>query len=238
MSPGTAPKSLSRSLVEVGAIVVSILLAFAIDAAWDVRQQRSEEQEVLAGLQQDFLANQSQMTRVIGTHRARATSYAWFRSATPQTVRLLSPDSATSVYRLLYAPHTFDAVRGNVNALIGAGKLGLVQNRRLRERLVTFLNLTQDLVEEGAIISSGAQAVLEATIPHGGPWNSGPGTFAEASALPAITPSELASIRQDTQLMGLIGMSHQWSIVYLGELDTMSGIIDEILDLIEQDLKD
>ena len=43
-----------RIAVEAAAIVVSILLAFAIDAWWDDRQERIEEREVLLGLKSEF----------------------------------------------------------------------------------------------------------------------------------------------------------------------------------------
>ena len=81
-------------------------------------------------------------------------------------------------------------------------------------------------------------AVMEATIPRGGPWSAGTEVVGELAALPAITPSELASIRQDAHLMGLIALSHHWSLMYLGEIDPLSGLIDDILDLIVRDLDD
>ncbi len=39
-----------RLLAEGAAIVVSILLAFGIDAWWDDRQERIEERKILLGL--------------------------------------------------------------------------------------------------------------------------------------------------------------------------------------------
>jgi hypothetical protein len=46
-----------HTAVDALAIVGSILLAFAIDAWWEDRQIRVEEQQVLLGLQEEFLAN-------------------------------------------------------------------------------------------------------------------------------------------------------------------------------------
>ena len=52
------PDSTWRRLFAEGAVIVaSILLAFAIDAWWDGRQQRAAEREALAGLTVDFEAN-------------------------------------------------------------------------------------------------------------------------------------------------------------------------------------
>ena len=43
-----------RILAEGAAIVVSILLAFAIDAWWDNRKERFEEHQILLGLEAEF----------------------------------------------------------------------------------------------------------------------------------------------------------------------------------------
>ena len=40
---------------EGAAIVVSILLAFAIDAWWEERQERTEEQQILLDLADEFV---------------------------------------------------------------------------------------------------------------------------------------------------------------------------------------
>lgn len=48
-----------RLVLESAAVVASILLAFAIDAAWDLRQELAEERELLLGLRQELAENQS-----------------------------------------------------------------------------------------------------------------------------------------------------------------------------------
>ena len=46
-----------RILAEGTAVVVSILLAFAIDAWWDERKERDDERDVLLALKAEFEAN-------------------------------------------------------------------------------------------------------------------------------------------------------------------------------------
>ena len=46
-----------RIVVEAAAIVGSILLAFAIDAWWDDRQDRAAEQRIFVGLKSEFEEN-------------------------------------------------------------------------------------------------------------------------------------------------------------------------------------
>ena len=52
----------NRLVVEAAAIVVSILLAFAIDAWWDDRQQRNEEQTILKALLDDLHDKRNYLT--------------------------------------------------------------------------------------------------------------------------------------------------------------------------------
>jgi hypothetical protein len=50
-------------------IIVSILLAFGIDAWWGERQERADEQEALAQLKSDFRANAAQLDTVRRYHQ-------------------------------------------------------------------------------------------------------------------------------------------------------------------------
>lgn len=230
------PTDRPSRLIEALTIVVSILLAFGIDAAWDWRQARGEEQEALAGLYREALANRRQVDQALAIHGARAASYEWFQSSSAQEIRSLSVDSAAHVYRNLYAPQSFDASRGSVDALIGAGKLNLIRDGRLREAIATFLNVIEDLEEERESMRTAALDVLRGTAMHGGPWNPRSDGGYE-SVLPPITAGELASLRDDAQMMGLIRLSYHWSSRYSGELAGVSVVIEEILALTQEAMR-
>lgn len=57
-----------RLTIEAAAIVASILLAFAIDAWWEDRQNRQEEQQVLQGLHTEFEENRTILQRHLVRH--------------------------------------------------------------------------------------------------------------------------------------------------------------------------
>ncbi len=59
---------LTRIFAEGIAIVVSILLAFAIDAWWDGSREREREATVLEGLQTEFEANRERLEYNLGRH--------------------------------------------------------------------------------------------------------------------------------------------------------------------------
>lgn len=193
-------------------------------------QDRRQEQAVIRGLRADFTANEASLAAVVGTHRERAQGYEAFANATPETIRALPPDSARRIYRQLWAPHTFDAIRSSIDALIGAGKLGLIQDQDLQRRLTEFLNRVEDLAEESSRVQSSSITVLKGTIPHGGPWRNEEGHPGDTSKLPELQPSDLASLRIDEGLMGEIRLSHQYSTVYLEDLQALSVLVSELRD--------
>ena len=60
-----------RLIAEGGAIVVSILLAFAIDAWWEERQERVEEQQILQDLADEFTLIRDVLADHKDTHLVR-----------------------------------------------------------------------------------------------------------------------------------------------------------------------
>ena len=58
-----------RVLTEGFVIVASILLAFGIDAWWDGRQERAEEQRLLVSLADEFATTRDSLSRALEAHR-------------------------------------------------------------------------------------------------------------------------------------------------------------------------
>ncbi|MFV1988294.1 MAG: hypothetical protein ACC682_13505 [Gemmatimonadota bacterium] len=227
-----------RLVMESIAILLSILVAFAIDAAWDARRERAEEAEILQALRKDFLANQLTATDVVQTHGANAALYAVFASLTPTEVMALPQDSLDVITRSMSGPYTFDPVRGTIDALIGAGKLGLIRNRPLREALVTFLNLVDDAREDAEFLGRAAERVWAKEVLHGGPWSaSAAGKFeignGRAAFLDPIDRETLAGVRTDVQMMGLIKQFHATAATYSSEVARVVAQIDSVLVLLQ-----
>ena len=57
-----------RVAVEGVVIVASILIAFGIDAWWDSRQRRFDEDELLAAVQQNLEDTRIELERVLGSN--------------------------------------------------------------------------------------------------------------------------------------------------------------------------
>ena len=69
MTEDNKPRA-GRRTGEAAVIVISILLAFAIDALWAQQQRRVEEREILAALAEEFAANLEQIDGVIAVYES------------------------------------------------------------------------------------------------------------------------------------------------------------------------
>ena len=230
--------SWKRLSIEAGAIVLSILLAFAIDASWDERQERLEERGILEALQRDFLRNQQALIQVVALHEVHEERVSRLGRMSREGVLALSPDSVGAFVASLAAPATFDPERGTVDALIGAGKLGLLRDPNLREALTRFLNAMEDAREDAFYLQQFAVRVWETSVRYGGPWDVPIDVRRQGRLgfLPEPSAATLANIHSDPELMGLIRQLRYSAWVYVGELEAGQIQIEAVLSLLERAL--
>ncbi len=146
--PGSHDISLKRISVEGVVIVASILLAFAIDAWWDERQERIEEAEILLGLQNEFSRYRDDLAKSIEYHAISrllteqlmaATRHGSWRSET------LSIDNALVS---LSDPKSLDFGGGELDALISAGRLEIISDNHLRARLASWREVFNEIRDD------------------------------------------------------------------------------------------
>jgi hypothetical protein len=152
-----------RTSVEVIAIVGSILLAFAIDAWWEDRQIRIEEQQVLLGLQEEFLANHEVLSQDLASHLKNLKSL--------EDILLLIDDGqsndAKSVVMAalieMQSPGTTDLGNGTLNALLSSGRVELLKSRKLRTQLTAWEGVIGEVVDDQY---NNAKMVFEIYVPY------------------------------------------------------------------------
>ena len=138
----------SRNLTEGVLIVVSILLAFGIEAWWAGYIERKDEVEALGYLREDFVETNQRMTSTSESHRRVFES----------SVRLLHMTGPTSLVRvnestvdvllmdLLEAPMIFP-VTATLDALMGSGRLDIISSSELRRELAAWSAAMDSLLE-------------------------------------------------------------------------------------------
>jgi alpha-D-ribose 1-methylphosphonate 5-triphosphate synthase subunit PhnH len=139
----------TRLIAEGGAIVISILLAFAIEAWWADRQVRLEEKVALSQLQVEFETNARLLNEKRQTHQAIYDAARYLLELTASEI-----GSSTDLARvansvmLISEIRTFDAEVGALSSLISSGKLGILQSNELRSSLAAWPALISDLSED------------------------------------------------------------------------------------------
>lgn len=128
-----------RILAEGTAIVVSILLAFWIQAWWDETQQRSDESVVLQSLLDDLQEKKVLLERQRRNRQATLESATRLLQAATDRDQTISDDS---IDKLLGDLLWFDCVgcwdSAPMNSLISGGNSSLISNVGLLQRLATL----------------------------------------------------------------------------------------------------
>jgi hypothetical protein len=128
-------------------IVGSILLAFAIDAAWEGREERERERILLEALRSDLESNTEELSFGRRQHELyRAAAVEFLELATPgaSSQEVSVPDS--TLIRLV-SWYTYDPALGSLNSAIASGQLYLIRDDRLRVALAGWVNSVEDLKE-------------------------------------------------------------------------------------------
>jgi hypothetical protein len=137
-----------RILVESAAVILSILLAFSIDAWWDGHRERLHERELLAGLLTDFEASRPDLVHRLSLARRMADGTTRFLELTDGqtgTARIEVPDSL--VLALLGGP-TYEPATNTLDAAVASGEIELVRNDELREELARWRRILSDTGED------------------------------------------------------------------------------------------
>ena len=223
-------------LGEAIAIVLSILIAFAIDAGWDEWQDRSEEGELLAALRTEYETNLELAQEVIDGHRSHMADVGITSGLRPADYDTLSVNTASRLVLSLANPWTFDPVLGTTETLIASGRIALIRDRELTEMLTTFVNFVEDAEEDAAYIRSGSEYVWRQQYRLGGPWfngeveSSSQGPLEGLDFMPSATPDDLRRLWADSLVRGGALTNQINAAYYLVELERIRDHIEAILD--------
>jgi hypothetical protein len=123
-----------RILAESVAIVVSILLAFWIQAWWDNRQEREDERAILTTLLAELSQRKAALDGGNVYHRAiRESARQLLDAAAGPNNRLNDQDLDHLLSDLTW--YTSPPTVTELNSLVSSGNISLVSNRELRRRL-------------------------------------------------------------------------------------------------------
>jgi hypothetical protein len=219
-----------RVAVEAMAIVGSILLAFAIEAWWEDRQIRIDEQQVLLGLGAEFGTNHEFLSRDLASHLKGLQSL--------EDILLLieggQSDDAKSIAVAaldeMQAPKTTDLGNGTLNALLSSGRIEILRSRKLRTQLTAWKGVIGEVLDDQ---NNNAKMVFEVYVPYFVSENYSRNTIRRSSEGSVAIKRML----EDPRFRHLVEIRLGFKKHLTGELETAIAAAEEILAEIELSIK-
>lgn len=145
-------RNIAKLVLEGAVVVVSILIAFALDAWWNDRQLQQETAEDLAIVQFELIENVRLIrvtTNIIEEVLAANNVLIAKLLAQPDSDMVEIDD--TTVWWAIFNNPTLDLSFGATDAWIADGRLGALRSPMLRQRLASVRGKVGDVVEEQQI---------------------------------------------------------------------------------------
>jgi len=230
------PERWVRLFAEGAAIMISILLAFTIDAWWQEHKEDDDRRDQLQSLAHEFAANRMELHSWIELHRQTADHATKFIDELGQVpVGDTADVSAESLAIVLVTP-TFDPSMGSLDTLIASGQLAVIKNDELRFELASWPGRLTDAAEDEqaafAYVETRLIPVLEQQIPLADVFdyriNRG---FAENAPT-----SDTVKIEHSLPLDNILARRRQHTDMSVRELERAAERLDTILTLLEAEI--
>ncbi len=227
--------SLRSSVRDMALIVISIMVAFFLDAWWDDQVEQREINDNLRAVYVDFLATKEELSEVIDTNIAYMIDVTKLISLDPVDIEELDAAAMSELTWLLpRGGLTFDPVLGSIEALISSGQLNRVRNLQVRSLIGAWPALMDEIGEDQEILIDTYMANQERSVDLGIYLAS---LRAEISGDSSQADSEiLAAVLQDAEMLNRLA-AHRFAVQSLNEeLGTVNEHLDNILQLLEREL--
>lgn len=220
---------------EAVAIVVSILIAFALDAWWDVLAERKQERASLAAVREDLRSARDELQTVLEWNDGHAATVTALLAEDPEAFAGISADSAeTLLIPAVLGGLTFDPSTGALQALLAGGALDRVTDGALAAALAGWPGLMDEIEEDQMFLVETwgdlrdwlrDRALLSSTLPL---FELPPvrGSVPYTEVLVALLRDSGGRERLAAQLASLVGLSAELDVVdarlrdLLAQLDT------------------
>ncbi len=138
-------RSITDFSFEALAIIFSILVAFAIDSAWDRHQERQEVDAALEALYADFSATAAGLEVSIEQIRSDIADYLDILSLPLEDLERRDPRELTQLVQRSVVVSTFLPPTVSLDTLVASGRLNIIDDLGLRNALVAYRSSVESL---------------------------------------------------------------------------------------------
>ena len=147
-------KYLKYAIGEIILVVIGILIALSLNNWKENLAKSGEEIRILSGLKQEFEINLAEVSRNIKLNTLT-------KESTVELIRLMRTENPfansrylDSLLNAVYMFGSFDAQTGLIDEVISSGKLSIINDTELRDRLTSISGLLDNLEEDYIIRSN------------------------------------------------------------------------------------
>lgn len=237
-------RNIAKLALEGAVIVVSILIAFALDAWWDERQLRQETAEDLAIVQYELAENTRLVQFTMDTMRqVVAANNALIAELMTHSGSAMVEVEDTLVFWGLFSHPTLDPSLGGTDAWIATGRLGGLDSSLLRQRLASVRGKVEDVVEEQRVAREIAVREIYPLIKSEmGDIRSVQQMFSDglharqATSIQTVTGSETISVPNSNALRFLLRTRTIWLEASIHETGDFQTELEEIQALLQEEI--
>jgi len=235
-----------RIVAEGVAIVLSILLAFAIDAAWDDHKERLQERATLSSLAADFADAKVLIDTAIVAHERYRDSARRLLEIRDKKVTVDDSMAIDSMLNDVFLnAKTTEIPNGSLSALFASGKLGLIENTELRSLLAAWPSFVDNATEDERWILYDVQQRLTPYL-NGKVYArniyrfSGSLTAVDAmlkDTIPPRAPTDHEALWADPEFDNLVSNRLANEVYALSEIAVLARELDNIIEQINVELQ-
>lgn len=148
MSENKTGKYLKYAIGEIILVVIGILIALQINTWNQEKQNRKQESQILTQLLNEYNSNLEQINSKIYIRQEVLKSSLIILNYRNRAFSEINPDSFNLHLSRVITRPTFDPELGVTNELSSSGKLYLIRNSELRNRITSFSSFLSELKEE------------------------------------------------------------------------------------------
>lgn len=234
----------TRLAVEGMTIVISILLAFAIDAWWANRADSIAEVEILTALQREFEINLATLEEQLAYREAVRASANTILQAAAGDIPLAPAEFDRLLGDILWTGWA-DMSPGALASLIQSGNLSLIKNRKLSEHLAAlpyWLDNTARMEEfelrrlDADLFPFFSEHTYLPQIYNTFTGQPGTGDFPNPSLLPTNETRDHTELLQNPKFVGMISIEHNDHNDAIWSYGVLEEKLETALQMIEAEL--